>query len=175
MGLMKTILKQYKLIRDPEAESIAMEALWRACEDFDESLGYKRSTLITIYIKRALGGYIRHLNRKRQLSVVSYNNIAYFDGYMDHEYLELLPADDNIEQQLIDKYVHTKVRAVYEQEVQKLEGTKRAIVETWEKADFCATNQAIADKVGISQPYVCHVLAVFKNCMRKILKEELND
>ena len=33
IGLVISLLKQYNLLQDPEAESIAMESLWKACVD----------------------------------------------------------------------------------------------------------------------------------------------
>lgn len=175
IGLMVNILKQYSLFRDPEAESIAFEALWRACEDYDESLGYKRSTLITIYVKRALGSYIRTLNKQRQIETVSYNNIAYSDDGTDHEFLDLLSADESVEQQIMKDIFHQQVMEVYHEVAATLDGKKKAIIDEWEQSEFEATNKAIADATGVSQPYVNQVVATFKQRLRKRLKEDFYD
>ena len=175
IGLMVNILKQYNLLRDPEAESIAYEALWRACEDYDESLGYKRSTLITIYVKRSLGSYIRTLNKQRQIETVSYNNIAYTDDGTCHEFLELLSSKDSLEQQFMKDILHKQVMEVYHEIAATLEGKKKDIVDAWEQSEFEATNKAIADATGVSQPYVNQVVATFKQKLRKRLKEDFYD
>jgi RNA polymerase sigma factor (sigma-70 family) len=175
IGLMVNILKQYNLFRDPEAESIAFEALWRACEDYDESLGYKRSTLITIYVKRALGSYIRTLNKQRQIETISYNNIAYSDDGTDHEFLDLLSADESVEQQIMKDIFHQQVMEVYHEVAATLDGKKKAIIDEWEQSEFEATNKAIADATGVSQPYVNQVVATFKQRLRKRLKEDFYD
>jgi len=175
IGLMVNILKQYNLFRDPEAESIAFEALWRACEDYDESLGYKRSTLITIYVKRALGSYIRTLNKQRQIETISYNNIAYSDDGTDHEFLDLLSADESVEQQIMKDIFHQQVMEVYHEVAATLDGKKKAIIDEWEQSEFEATNKAIADATGVSQPYVNQVVATFKQKLRKRLKEDFYD
>jgi len=175
IGLMVNILKQYNLFRDPEAESIAFEALWRACKDYDESLGYKRSTLITIYVKRALGSYIRTLNKQRQIETISYNNIAYSDDGTDHEFLDLLSADESVEQQIMKDIFHQQVMEVYHEVAATLDGKKKAIIDEWEQSEFEATNKAIADATGVSQPYVNQVVATFKQRLRKRLKEDFYD
>jgi RNA polymerase sigma factor (sigma-70 family) len=175
IGLMVNILKQYNLFRDPEAESIAFEALWRACEDYDESLGYKRSTLITIYVKRALGSYIRTLNKQRQIETISYNNIAYSDDGTDHEFLDLLSADESVEHQIMKDIFHQQVMEVYHEVAATLDGKKKAIIDEWEQSEFEATNKAIADATGVSQPYVNQVVATFKQKLRKRLKEDFYD
>lgn len=175
IGLMVTILKQYNLLHDPEAESIAYEALWRACVNYDETLGYKRSTLIITYLKNALGTYLRTLNKQRQIKTVSYNNIAYSDDGTDHEFLELLSDSDSIEQQFMKEVLHKRLREVYHEVAATLNGKKRAIIEEWKQSEFEATNKAIATATGVSQPYVNQVIAAFKEKLRKRLKEDFYD
>ena len=175
IGLMVTILKQYSLLHDPEAESIAYEALWRACVDYDETLGYKRSTLIITYLKNALGTYIRTLNKQRQIETVSYNNIAYSEDGTDHEFLELLSDSDSIEQQFMKDVLHKRIREVYHEVAATLGGKKKAIIEEWKQSEFEATNKAIATATGVSQPYVNQVVATFKEKLRKRLKEDFYD
>lgn len=175
IGLIVNILKQYNLFRDPEAESIAMESLWKACVDYDASLGYKRSTLITVYVKRALGSYLRTLNKQRQIETVSYNNIAYSEDGTDHEFLELLSGSDSVDQQLMRDILYNRVREVFRDVVDTLGGKKRAIIDEWEKSEFKATNQCLATATGVSQPYVNQVIATFKQKMRIKLKEDYYD
>ncbi len=175
IGLMVTILKQYNLLHDPDAESIGYEALWRACVDYDETLGYKRSTLIITYLKNALGTYIRTLNKQRQIETISYNNIAYSDDGTDHEFLELLSDSDSIEQQVMKDILHKRIMEVYHEVAATLDGKKRAIIEEWEQSEFEATNKAIAAATGVSQPYVNQVVATFKQKLRKRLKEDFYD
>lgn len=175
IGLMVTVLKQYNLLHDPEAESIGYEALWRACANYDETLGYKRSTLIVTYLKNALGTYIRTLNKQRQIETVSYNNTAYSDDGTNHEFLELLSTGDTAESQVMKDILLRQTREVYHEEADTLVGKKRAIVDEWERSDFEATNSTIAAATGVSQPYVNQVIATFKEKLRKRLKEDFYD
>lgn len=175
IGLMVTILKHYNLLHDPDAESIGYEALWRACVDYDETLGYKRSTLIITYLKNALGTYIRTLNKQRQIETISYNNIAYSDDGTDHEFLDLLLACDTVEEQIMKDIILQQTMEVYHEVAATLDGKKRAIIEEWEQSDFEATNKAIAAATGVSQPYVNQVVATFKQKLRKRLKEDFYD
>ncbi len=171
-GLMVTVLKQYNLLHDPDAESIAYEALWRACVDYDETLGYKRSTLIITYLKNALGTYIRTLNKQRQIETVSYNNIAYADDGVDHEFLELLTSFETAETVVMKDITNKKVREVYTQQYDRLRGKKKAIIKVWEASGFTCTNKAIAAATHVSQPYVNQVVAMFKQMLREKLKED---
>lgn len=171
IGLVISLLKQYNLLQDPEAESIAMESLWKACVDYDETLGYKMSTLITVYAKRSLGSYLRTLHKQRQIETISYNNIAYTEDGTDHEFLELLPSPQSVEQQFMKDVLHKQVKEVYCDVVNTFKGKKKAIIEAWERSEFEATNKSLAAATGVSQPYVNQVLATFKQRMRIKLKE----
>lgn len=172
IGLIIDILKQYSLVNDPDAESIAYEALWRALVDYNPDLGYKPSTLITVYVKRALGGYLRTLHRQRQLEVISYNNIAYTDDNVSHEFLELLTSDETAETVVLKDITNKKVREVYLTQVNKLCGKKKAIIKVWEQSGFTCTNKVIAAATQVSQPYVNQVVAMFKQMLRDKLKED---
>lgn len=172
IGLIKDILKQYSLFNDPEAESIAYEALWRACVDYDEALGYKRSTLIITYLKNALGTYIRTLNKQRQIEVVSYNNIAYTEDNVNHEFLELLTSYETAETVVMKDITNKRVREVYTAQFNKLCGKKKAIIKVWETSGFTCTNKVIAAATHVSQPYVNQVVAMFKQMLRENLKED---
>lgn len=174
-GLMVSVLKHYNLLHNPDAESLAYEALWRACADYDETLGYKRSTLIVVYVKRALGNYLRTRNKVRQLLVVSYNNIAYCDDGVNHEFLELFPCEQTTEEIVVKDTLHNITREVFNDEVSMLTGKKKAIVDIWGQSDFEATNNEIAKQVGVSQPYVNQVIAAFKQRMCLKLKEDFYD
>lgn len=175
IGLLVSILQKYYLVDDPQAESLAYEALWRACEDFDESLGFQRSTLITVYIQRALGSYIRTLNKQRQIRTVSYYNTAYTQEGVEYEFIRVLPTEQTTDSGLIKECCNEQVRDAYEKVLATFSGNKKRIVDCWAESDFEATNQTIAERVGVSQPYVNQILGLFKREMRTILKEDLYD
>ena len=64
---------------------------------------------------------------------------------------------------------------VYHEVAATLDGKKKAIIYEWEQSEFEATNKAIADATGVSQPYVNQVVATFKQRLRKRLKEDFYD
>lgn len=175
-GLVGAQLKRLGVLFDPDAESIGFEALWNAADTFDVTRGYKFSTYATCCIYNALGSYIRTLNRKRQLEVVSYNNIAYNEDGVAHEFEELLSVDTDIEHEYVYQELCDKVKEVYLITYNKLVNAKhRAIISAWHDADYDISNKEIASIVGVSQPYVNQVINTFKHSLRKKLEEDYYD
>jgi DNA-directed RNA polymerase specialized sigma subunit len=160
------------LLTDPDAESFAYEALWHAAEDFDETKGNKFSTVATVYIYNALCGYMRKLNAKRQLDVVSYNALMHLSNGEEHEYLELLVSDTTVEKDFLD---HERVRyavACYNELVHGVKNEKhRKILAVWRESDFTASATSIADKVKLSQSYVSQTINNFRYQLRKLMEE----
>src|SRR5690554_1463642 len=99
-GLVYKQLHSYSLINDPEAVSLGFEALLNAIETYDRSKSVKLSTYATVCINNALGNYIRRMKKKRQLDIVYYNDLI--EG-QDIEYIEILPSDINVENEIIFK------------------------------------------------------------------------
>ena len=168
-GLVYKQLNHMKLAGDVEAESIAYEALWRAIVDYDESTGYKLSTLATVYIYNALGGYLRSLNRKRQIKTVSYNcKIQIGKDGDECELLDVLESDESIEGDYIMKERCRYALAAFEDEYNKLKSEpQKAILKYWKDSDFTLSTVQIAELSGVSQSYVSRVLSAFKYRLRQ--------
>ena len=171
IGLIKAQLKKLCLFNDPEAESIGYEALYTAIETFDVTKGYKLSTYATCCIYNALGSYIRTLNKKRQLDVISYNNVAYNEDGVQHEFLEFFEAVGDVESEYMKCELCNKVREVYLITYDKLTNDKhKAIIKAWHDSEYTMMNKEIATIVGVSQPYVNQVINTFKFSLRKRLE-----
>jgi DNA-directed RNA polymerase specialized sigma subunit len=160
------------LIDDPEAESIAYEALYNALMNYDASKGTAISTVITVYVYNALGSYVRTLNKQRQLHVISYNNIAYNDETEEHEFVDTIPADTDIEKEYISKEIGKMSLRIFDEQYNTLTNEKhKAILKEWRDSDFCALTTDIAKHVGVSQSYVSQVINNFKHCLKKKLED----
>ena len=171
-GLVYKQLHRFHMSTDPDAESFAYEALWHAAEDFDETKGNKFSTVATVYIYNALCGYLRQLNAKRQLEVVSYNAIIKLSNGEKHEYLELLESDHNVEGDFMHK---ERIRYLVKYYRELLEGItnekQRKIIIAWTKSGFEGTASSIAKRTGLSQSYVSQTITNFKFELKKLMEE----
>lgn len=175
-GLVYKQLKQFNLARDPEAESIGYEALYNAVLDFDSSKGTKLSTLATVYIYNALGSYVRTLNKKRQLEVISYNNVAYTDEGDEKEYVDFIPAHTTVEEAYIKQEKCKAVRQVFQELYDNLTNDKhKMILAKWRDSEYTATTKDLAKEVGVSQPYVSQVINNFKFKLKQRLEEHYYD
>lgn len=171
IGLVISQLKRLNVMFDPDAESIGYEALYNAAVTYDSTKGYRFSTYATCCIFNALGSYIRTLNKKRQLQVVSYNNIAYCEDGVNHEFLEVLPNSISVEDDYLHKELLLAVNYSYKTAYNKLTNSKqKAIIKAWHDADYDISNKEIASLVGVSQPYVNQVISAFKHKIRKKLE-----
>lgn len=172
IGLIKAQLKKLNLAYDPEAESIGYEALYNAVISFDADKGYRLSTYATCCIYNALGSYIRSINKKRQLEIVSYHNIAYVDDNTVHDFLDVLSDNTSVEQDYLQAELCAKVRTAYDEAYNCLTNEKhKAIVLLWHESDYTITNKEVARQVGVSQPYVNQVINTFKASLRKRLED----
>lgn len=176
-GLIFEQLKRFNVMQDPEAQSIGYEALWTAATTYDKSKGYKFSTYATCCIYNALCSYIRTLNRKRQLEVVSYNSIAYQEDGTKHEYLELLSTNIvDTEQELLQKELYCTLNRAIQISYDRLTNPKhKAVIKVWRDAEYNISNKDVATAVGISQPYVNHIINTFKNSIKKIMEGYFNE
>ena len=171
-GLIFKQLTRYKLLKDPEAESIGYEALYTAITTFDASKNIALSTYATVCIYNALGSYVRTLNKQRQLDVVSYNNTLNDDE--DTEYLEIIASTTSVEEDVIKQETTMYVRRAYQEQYELLTNDRhKAILHEWYISDYKATTVDIANKVGVSQSYVSQVINNFKARLKKRLEEYL--
>lgn len=176
LGLVYSQLHRFKLINDPEAESIAYEALWNAISNFDESKNTKLSTVATVYIYNALGSYVRKLNKQRVIETISYNNIAYADENEEHEFVDMLSTGEDIMTNYIKQETQVYVREVFNELYRGLtKETHKQIIALWNESDFSATTVEIAKQANVSQSYVSQVLNNFKFKLKKKVEDRYYD
>lgn len=175
-GLVYSQLHKFNLIRDHDAESIAYEALYNALKNYDESKGTAISTVATVYIYNALGSYVRSLNKQRQLTIVSYNNFLLAEDPDNHEYLETLADDYDMEKEVVDKDVHRITMQAFNEAYSNLTNDKhKAILSIWRDSEFTAQTTDIAKQVGVSQSYVSQTINNFKYTLKKRLEDVYYD
>ena len=172
IGLIRAQLHKYHLADDPEAESIGYEALYKAISDYDSSKGTKLSTVATVYIYNALGSYVRKLNNKRQLQIISYNSIVQNGESEESDYIDLLSSSSVIEADYIKADMLKQVRTIFDTKVSLLQNDKhKMILKCWSESGFEAQTKDIAIQVGVSQSYVSQVINNFKYTMKKELED----
>ena len=175
-GLVYSQLHNFKLIQDPDAESIAFEALYNAIVNYDDSRGTKLSTVATVYIYNALGSYVRTLNSKRHVQIISYNNVAYTDDTEEHEFIELLPSSITVEDSFMHKELCRCAMEAFNKMYDKLTNEKhKKILSKWKESEFKATTVELSEMVGVSQSYVSQVINNFKYRLRKKLEDMYYD
>lgn len=176
-GLVYSQLHKFNLIQDPDAESLAYEALYNAVINYDSTKGNKLSTVATVYIYNALGSYLRALNAKRQLHVISYNSIAYIDDKNEeHEFVDMLPSDIDIEGDYIHSEECSTALAAFNESYDKLTNERhKEILAAWRASGFEGQTKDIAAQVGVSQSYVSQVINNFKFSLRKKLEDMYYD
>ena len=176
VGLVYKQLHKFNLAEDPDAESIGYEALYNAVRDFDSSKGTQLSTLATVYIYNALGTYVRSLNKKRQLDVVSYHNIAYTDEGDEKEYVDFLASSDTTESVYIRTEKCEAIRKVVQELYDSLANEKhKLLLDKWRESDYTATTKSLAVEVGVSQPYASQIISSFKSKLKQRLEEHYYD
>lgn len=175
-GLIFKQLKKFNLAKDPEAESIGYEALYTALLTYDQSKNIQFSTYASVCIYNALGSYVRTLNKRRQLDIISYNNIAYSEDGTDHEFVDFLPTSSDVEQDFMKKELHRIVREEFQKQYDALTNKKhQVILSLWRDSEYEASMVSIAKQAGVSQPYVSQVINSFKFNLRKKLEEYYYD
>lgn len=169
-GLVYAQLHKFKLINDPDAESIAYEALYNAIKNFDASKGNKISTVATVYIYNALGSYVRSLNTKRRIVTISYNNLI--DAESDEEFVDFIPSDTDIEGEHLHRELCSAAIKAFNDSYDKLTNeTHKKILAAWKASEFTAQTKDIASEVGVSQSYVSQIINNFKFSLRKKLED----
>ena len=176
VGLVYKQLHKFNLAEDPDAESIGYEALYNAVLDFDESKGAKLSTLATVYIYNALGTYVRTLNKKRQLDIISYHNVAYTDEGDEKEFVDFFACPETTESRYIRDEKCEAVRQIVQDLYDSLTNEKhRMLLDKWRDSDYSATTKSLAAEVGVSQPYVSQIINSFKHKLKQRLEEHYYD
>lgn len=176
IGLIFNQLNKFNLAKDPEAESIGYEALYNAILTYDQSKSVQFSTYASVCIYNALGSYVRTQNKQRQLEVISYNNVAYTEDGADHEFVDFISSQSDVEQEYMKKELRRLVREEFQKQYDMLTNEKhKSIISLWRDSEYEASMVSIAKQVGVSQPYVSQVINSFKFNLRKRLEEHYYD
>lgn len=174
-GLIFKQIHSLGLSNDQDAESLGYWALYKAIESYDENSGTKLSTYASVCIYNALGGYLRHLRRKRQLEIISYNSSRIYPDGEEYEVLDTLSVKDDILDDYCKDEMLKYVRRCFEEELEKIRSDKqRKILQVWAESDFAYTGQQISDIIGVSQSYVSQTLNNFRYRIKQRIEEYTN-
>ena len=165
-GLVYTQLHRFNMVDDPDAESKAFEALYKAVKTFDASKGFTFSTYAMCVIKNALRMHLRSTQKKRQLSVFSYDTpdpLVEGKSMLDH-----IITDNDVETVLLQEEACKIITDTFVKHKNALSEEHRAIIDMWYSK---MTQTEIAKRVHLSQSYVSRIIAGFMYKLRKELEE----
>lgn len=172
-GLMWQQLHRFKLANDPDAESFAFEALFKAAETYKADTGTAFSTYATCVIANSIRMYLRSINRKRQLLIISYNAPA-FPGSEDEttELVDTLIGPYNAEDMVLAKELRSRIaKGLKEAYAELATDTQRNAFDLWKESGFTASQSDIARQLGISQPTVNRVVSFVRYKIRQQLED----
>lgn len=172
-GLIYQQLARFNLLYDPDAESFAYEALYKAILTYNENAGAVFSTYAVCVIANALRQHIRTLNKKRQLDVISYNEAISESANSDDviDTLLLHDAKTDAEAVVLFKELSSVVQAAFKKVLKTLPPLQQKVVTTWYTSDCRLTQSELAKALGTSQPTVSKALSVFKYRLKLELEE----
>lgn len=171
-GLVYQQLHRFRLVDDPDAESFAYEALYKAVLTYDEKSGNAFSTYAVCIISNALRMHLRSLNKKRQLTVVSYDAPITEDDE-NCNMLVFLTDNTSAEDYILREELQIEVEKAIQDVLNSLPDTHRAIVQMWYDSDCTAKQQSIASAMKVTQPVVSRALSAFKHKLKIRLEEYL--
>lgn len=172
MGLVYSQLYRFNMQNDDNAFSFGVEALMKAAKTYDTSKGFTFATYATVCIYNALAHYLRSLNKKRQLSVVFYED--FIDGSTDIKYIDVLTTPDTPEAEYLKSELYAEVWKAYNKAFAALRGdSAKAIISKWRESGFTIQQTELAKEVGVTQSNVSRILSAFKYRMKKELEAYL--
>lgn len=167
LGLVYQQLHRFNLADEPDAISYAYEALYKAAKTFDTSAGTAFSTYAVCVIANDIRRYLRTLYRKRQLTVVSYDEPVYSNDGNEATLLDTLSGPDNAEDHILSEELRVEIAEALNRVYDSLAADgHRRIFEVWRESDFEAKQKDIAQLTGFTQPYVSRVLSIIKYKMK---------
>lgn len=170
-GLIFQQLSRFGLRDDPDAESLAYEALYKAILSFDDTRGNAFSTYAVCVIANALRMHIRSTRRKQQLEVISYNDVINNDD-SEAELLHFIPDTTyNPENIVLFSELQGVVKQAFEGVLSRFSEKQQEIIVAWYRSDFKATQCEIAAELHVSQAMVSRSISAFKHKLKKELEE----
>jgi len=171
-GLVWKQLHKFNLVGNSDAQSIGLEALWKAAETYDEYKQYTFSTYATVCIYNALGSFIRATKANNKLEIVSYNVLS--DNGEGGEYLDYLSsATDNVEEAYIINESIAELNKIMDIVTKNFGKKQQVIINYWREHSFTAPTGEIASVIGVSQSYVSSTISTFKNKLRAKIETEV--
>jgi RNA polymerase sporulation-specific sigma factor len=169
-GLINKQLYKFYMTTDPEALSLAYEALYNAILTYDSTKNSKFSTYATVCIYNRLGSYVRSLNTASNLDLVSYDKMISEDGLT---LLDVLVSSNTADGTVLsDCGVDMILKCIMDCISVLQNPLHKKIVETWVKSEFKMTHERIAAELNCTQSYVSQVIKTFKNNLKKKLEEK---
>lgn len=170
VGLVYQQLARFKLSDDQDAESFAYEALYKAVLTYDSNTGNAFSTYAVCVIANTLRKHIRSKNRKRQLSIISYDETIPGDD-TNRSILDTIVFANDAEAEVLFNELTGTVRNAWLAVYKSLPESNRKVVSVWYASGCKMTQREIADKVHVSQANVSRVLSIFKHKLKVELEE----
>ena len=172
LGLAYQQLGRFGLLDNPDAESYAFEALFKAAKTYKPETGYAFSTYAVCVISNDIRRYLRSANKKRQITWLSYD--APINDEEDKTFVDILVGPDTTESYTLNKelrsYIADALRNVYDDLTNE---SHKKIFEIWYASEFSCKQGDIVKCTGLSQPYVSRVLSSIKYKLRLELEEYL--
>lgn len=169
-GLIGKQLYKFYMINDPEALSLAYEALYNAIITYDHNKNSAFSTYATVCIYNKLGSYVRSLNSNAVLDTTSYENPISESG---KTLLDVLESPDTADGKLLSECgVEVILKYIVDYINDLRNPLHRIIVEQWVKSEFKLQHERIAKNLNCTQSYVSQVIKTFKNSLKKKLEEK---
>lgn len=169
-GLIYQQLRRFKLSNDQDAESFAYEALYRAILTYDESTGNNFSTYAVCVIANELRKHLRVLNKKRQLTVVSYDE-PLSNKENSSSVLDTLPSSETAEDYVLRLELQGVASAAIHEILETLTDTQRNIITMWYESDCMVQQREIAEALNVSQPTVSKAISAFKYKLKLRMEE----
>lgn len=172
LGLVYQQLIRFNMLNNPDAESFAYEALYKAVITYNPATGNTFSTYAVCVISNSLRHYMRSLNKKRQIIAVSHD--APVNEEEDTTIIDMIVGPDTTEEAIfaaeLNSKVHKALRNVYSELTVP---SHKKIFEVWYDNDFTARQTELARLTGLSQPYVSRVLSSIKHKLKLELEDYL--
>ena len=164
-GLVYAALHRFNLVNDPEAESYAFEALFKAVMTFDDSKGYVFATYAVACINNGLRMYCRKLRREvqRQKITVSLDDIvSRSDDGHDIRLADVVMGETGADSRVISEEKCAMISNAFVRCKNALRSnTHRDVVDLYYMKGLKQGD--IAKAAHVSQPQVSRIIAVFKH------------
>lgn len=170
IGLVYQQLARFKLTNDQDAESFAYEALYRAILTYDDKAGNAFSTYAVCCIANALRKHLRHINRKNQLSVISYDELLPGED-RNARVLDMILCVNDAEAEVLFAEFSDFVRDAWMRVYTNLVDNHRKAIRLWYLSGYRMTQREIADAMHVSQATVSRALSIFKHRLKVELEE----